>query len=74
MSSTNPSDPTRDGTPPEPAADATPEQLEADVAATRERLASSVDALTSKLDVKAQTKQKAQQASDKVKVGAQEAS
>jgi hypothetical protein len=40
--------------PPDPPPDATAEEIEADIQASRNRLASSVDALTSKLDVKAQ--------------------
>ena len=67
MSSTTPAPP------PEPPPDATPEEIEADIQASRERLASSVDALTAKLDVKAQAKQKARETSERVGAGAQHA-
>lgn len=40
------------------AADATAEQIEADIAATRARLAESVDALADKVDVKGQAQRK----------------
>ena len=68
MSSTTPA------APPDPPPDATPEEIEADIEAARERLASSVDALTAKLDVKAQAKQKAQETSAQAKQKAQETS
>jgi Protein of unknown function (DUF3618) len=42
--------------PPDPPPDTTSEEIEADIQASRERLASSVDALTYKLDVKAQAR------------------
>ena len=67
MSSTTPAEP--HDLPP----DATPEEIEADIQASRERLASSVDALTAKLDVKAQAKRKAQETSERVGTGAQQA-
>jgi hypothetical protein len=47
--------------------DATPEQIEADIAATRARLADRVDALADKVDVKARAQDKV----DDVKVAAQ---
>jgi hypothetical protein len=59
--------------PPDPPPDATAEEIEADIQASRDRLASSVDALTSKLDVKAQAKQKARETSERVRAGAQHA-
>ena len=68
MSSTTPA------APPDPPPDATPEEIEADIEASRERLASSVDALTAKLDVKAQAKQKAQETSAQAKQKARETS
>ncbi|WP_375433222.1 DUF3618 domain-containing protein [uncultured Friedmanniella sp.] len=52
---------------PAPGADATPEEIEADIAATRARLAESVDALADKVDVKAQAQHKV----DDVKATAQ---
>ncbi|MFD1861183.1 DUF3618 domain-containing protein [Aeromicrobium camelliae] len=50
---TTPADPT-----PEPPQGATPDQIEADIAATRERLADTVDALGERLDVKEQAKRR----------------
>lgn len=59
-----------DPTQPPLAADASQDEIEADIAATRARLAESVDALADKMDVKAQAKDKVAdvkaQASDKV--------
>ena len=52
---------------PPPGADASPEEIEADIAATRARLAGSVDALADKVDVKAQAQHKV----DDVKAQAQ---
>jgi Protein of unknown function (DUF3618) len=66
MSSTTPAEPS--DLPP----DATPEEIEAHIQESRERLASTVDALTNKLDVKAQAKQKAQETSEQVKHKARE--
>ena len=68
MSSTTPAPP------PDLPPDATPEEIEAHIQESRERLASTVDALTNKLDVKAQTKQKAQETSEQVKQKVQETS
>ena len=64
MSSTTPA------APPDPPPDATAEEIEAHIQASRERLASSVDALTAKMDVKEQAKQKARETSERVQVGA----
>jgi hypothetical protein len=50
----------------------TVEQLEADRAATRERLAASVEALVAKTDVKGQAKAKATETADQVKSGAED--
>lgn len=47
--------------PPEPAKDATADELEADIAATRQQLGETIDALESKLDVSAQAKRKVEQ-------------
>ena len=47
-----------DPTQPPLAADASQDEIEADIAATRARLAESVDALADKMDVKAQAKEK----------------
>ena len=49
-------------------------EIEAHIQASRERLASSVDALTAKMDVKEQAKQKARETSERVQAGAQHAS
>ena len=68
MSSTTPA------APPDPPADATPEEIEAHIQESRERLASTVDALTNKLDVKAQAKQKAHETSEQAKQKVQETS
>ncbi|GAA1932097.1 DUF3618 domain-containing protein [Nocardioides marmoribigeumensis] len=43
----------------------TPEQIEADIAAQREHLAATIDALTHKLDVKSQAKAKAADVKDR---------
>jgi uncharacterized protein YhaN len=55
---------------PPPTNDASVEDIEADIAATRERLAESVDALADKVNVKARAQEKAdqtkQQAKDKL--------
>ena len=55
---------------PPPAKDASPEEIEADIVATRERLAESVDALADKVNVKARAQEKVdqtkRQARDKV--------
>jgi hypothetical protein len=78
MSSTRPAAPT------DPPPDATPEEIEAHIQESRERLASTVDALTTKLNVKeqakqkargtsAQAKQKARETSERVRSGAQHA-
>ncbi|GAA1433710.1 hypothetical protein GCM10009616_26330 [Microlunatus lacustris] len=55
------------GTPAGPGPDATPEEIEADIAATRARLAGNVDALADKVDVKARAQDKVED----VKVAAQ---
>jgi uncharacterized protein YhaN len=52
---------------PPPAKDASAEEIEADIAATRERLAESVDALADKVNVKARAQEKAQQTKDQAK-------
>ena len=78
--STNPNDPTidpsTDSTPVDTPAvdrpDATVDELEADRAATRERLAASVEALVAKTDVKGQAKAKATETADQVKSGAED--
>jgi hypothetical protein len=64
---------------PPPAKDASVEEIEADIAATRERLAESVDALADKVNVKAraqekaeQTKEQAREKLDEVKVKGQD--
>lgn len=54
-------------TPAGPGPDATPEEIEADIAATRARLADNVDALADKVDVKARAQDKVED----VKVAAQ---
>jgi hypothetical protein len=43
----------------------TPEEIEADIAAQREQLAETIDALTTKLDVKTQAKAKAAEVRDR---------
>jgi len=55
------------GTPAGPGPEATPEEIEADIAATRARLAGNVDALADKVDVKARAQDKVED----VKVAAQ---
>jgi F0F1-type ATP synthase membrane subunit b/b' len=60
--------------PSEPPPDATPEEIEAHIQQSRERLASTVDALTAKLDVKEQAKQKARETSEQAKQKARETS
>ncbi|HEY5786607.1 MAG TPA: DUF3618 domain-containing protein [Microlunatus sp.] len=50
----------------------TVEELEADRAATRARLAASVEALAAKADVKGRAKQQAEETGDQIKVKAQE--
>jgi Protein of unknown function (DUF3618) len=67
MSSTIPAAPS------DPPPGATAEEIEAHIEASRERLASSVDALTAKMDVKEQAKQKARETSERVQAGAQQA-
>ena len=64
---------------PPPAKDASADEIEADIAATRERLAESVDALADKVNVKAraqekadQTKQQAKEKLDQTKLQAKE--
>ena len=54
-------------TQPGPGPDASPEEIEADIAATRARLAGNVDALADKVDVKARAQDKVED----VKVAAQ---
>jgi hypothetical protein len=79
--SSNPNDPTIDPSTTESASvdtpavdrpDATVDELEADRAATRERLAASVEALVAKTDVKGQAKAKATETADQVKSGAED--
>jgi len=79
--SSNPNDPTIDpsttenapvDTPAVDRPDATKDELEADRAATRERLAASVEALVAKTDVKGQAKAKATETADQVKSGAED--
>jgi Protein of unknown function (DUF3618) len=50
-----------------PAKDASVEEIEADIAATRERLAESVDALADKVNVKARAQEKAEQTKEQAK-------
>jgi hypothetical protein len=52
---------------PPPAEDASAEEIEADIAATRERLAESVDALADKVNVKARAQEKADQTKEQAK-------
>jgi flagellar biosynthesis GTPase FlhF len=52
---------------PPPAKDASAEEIEADIAATRERLAESVDALADKVNVKARAQEKAEQTKEQAK-------
>jgi hypothetical protein len=52
---------------PPPAKDASAEEIEADIAATRERLAESVDALADKVNVKARAQDKAEQTKQQAK-------
>jgi ABC-type uncharacterized transport system involved in gliding motility auxiliary subunit len=52
---------------PPPAKDASVEDIEADISATRERLAESVDALADKVNVKARAQQKADQTKQQAK-------
>src|SRR5688500_18035698 len=58
-------------TPSAPPADASADEIEADMAATRERLAESVDALADKVNVKAQAERKVEETKQqaKAKVG-----
>ena len=64
---TTPADSTEGG----PSKGASTEEIEADIARTRERLGDTVDALSERLDVKAQAKKKAQQTKDRAKSKAQ---
>jgi hypothetical protein len=50
-----------------PADDRTADEIEADIAKTRDRLAESVDALAAKVDVKAQAKEKVDEAKAQAK-------
>jgi hypothetical protein len=50
----------------------TPEEIQADIEKQREQLAETVDQLTHKLDVKAQTKAKVEDVKEKTKVRAAE--
>ena len=52
---------------PPPAEDASVEEIEADIAATRERLAESVDALAEKVNVKARAQEKADETKEQAK-------
>jgi hypothetical protein len=52
---------------PPPAKEASADEIEADIAATRERLAESVDALADKVNVKARAQEKADQTKDQAK-------
>jgi len=52
---------------PPPAKDASADEIEADIAATRERLAESVDALADKVNVKARAQEKAEQTKQQAK-------
>jgi len=79
--SSSPNDPTIDqsstestpvDTPAVDRPDATVDELEADRAATRERLAASVEALVAKTDVKGQAKARATETADQVKSGAED--
>ena len=66
----NPTDP--ESTPAVETENPTVDELQADRDATRERLAASVEALMAKTDVKAQAKQKAEETTDQIKVGARD--
>ena len=57
---------------PPPAKDASVEEIEADITATRERLAESVDALADKVNVKARAQEKVQQTKEQAKEQARE--
>ncbi len=50
-----------------PAKDASAEEIEADIAATRERLAESVDALADKVNVKARAEEKVEYTKEQVR-------
>ena len=50
-----------------PAKDASVEEIEADIAATRERLAESVDALADKVNVKARAQEKVEETKERAK-------
>jgi CHASE3 domain sensor protein len=52
---------------PPPAKDASVEEIEADIAATRERLAESVDALADRVNVKARAQEKAEQTKEQAR-------
>lgn len=63
---------TADSTPAADQPDPTIEELEADRAATRERLAASVEELAAKADVKARAKERANETAQQVKTTADE--
>ena len=52
---------------PPPAKDASVDEIEADIAATRERLAESVDALADKVNVKARAQEKVDQSKEQAR-------
>jgi len=60
-------------TPPPSAPHASVEEIEADIAATRDRLAESVDALTHKVNVKAQAERKVGRSKERAKISVGEA-
>ena len=58
---------TQPAPPVRPGPDATPDEIEADIAASRERLSASVEELVDKFNIPGQAKQKAQQATSQAK-------
>lgn len=69
----SPYEPSPSGTPAADKPDPTVDELQADLAATRGRLAASVEALAAKADVKGQAKAKATETADQVRSGAHHA-
>ena len=62
-----------ENTTPPPAPSASAAEIEADIAATRDRLAESVEALARKVDVKAQAERKVEQTKERAKISVVEA-
>ncbi len=58
--------------PPPPRPDASADEIEADIAATRERLTDSVDALADKANVKAQAERKVDETKEQARAQAQQ--